>query len=235
MSNRGFKIYASGSNALTIELGNSIEEAANKKVLALFHHLQQQNIPAVKDIIPAYCTVTIVVNDIPGLRKESDDAFSSIQKKIESTINECDFTKTFPSRFIEVPVCYDASLGLDIGKMGEQKNMPVGEIISIHSNKTYRVYMIGFLPGFAYLGSVDERIISARKTEPRTLVPAGSVGIAGEQTGIYPFDSPGGWNIVGRTPLKMFESKKENPVLLSAGDEVRFIPISIKEFQSLQS
>jgi inhibitor of KinA len=234
MKKQDYKIYISGSNAFTIEMGNSIEESINKKVLALFYHLKNLNIPYVIDIIPAYCTVTVILNNITGLRKEKENTFSFIQKKIESAIDQCDFNKSFPSRLIEIPVCYDVSMGLDLEEMAGQNKIPVDDIISIHSKKTYHVFMIGFLPGFAYMGSVDHRIRTPRKIMPRTIVPAGSVGIAGEQTGIYPFDSPGGWNIVGRTPIKMFDVKKENPVLLNAGDEVRFISVTLKEYQSFQ-
>ena len=112
--------------------------------------------------------------------------------------------------------------------------MSIEEIIQMHTNKSYRVFMIGFLPGFAYMGSVDEKIITARRIQPRTNVAAGSVGIAGEQTGIYPLDSPGGWNIIGQTPLKLFDAKRENPVLLEAGDMVSFTAIDINEFHIIK-
>jgi inhibitor of KinA len=117
---------------------------------------------------------------------------------------------------------------------GENK-LTEEEVIQLHGDRVYRVYMIGFLPGFAYMGKVDKRIATPRKINPRALVHSGSVGIAGEHTGIYPFDSPGGWNIIGQTPLLMFDEKRKDPVLLNAGDKVKFIPITVDEFQHLKS
>ena len=142
---------------------------------------------------------------------------------------------TFPKRSISIPVCYEGTFALDLSLLAHQKNLTVEEVIQIHTKTTYQVYMIGFLPGFAYMGKVDEQIQISRKEKPRTFVAAGSVGIAGEQTGIYPVDSPGGWQVIGKTPIKMFDIAQTNPCYLRPGDEVRFIPITLTEFQQISN
>eukprot|EP01136_Pigoraptor_vietnamica_P038048 Opistho-1_new@106825 len=142
-------------------------------------------------------------------------------------------TATIANR-ITIPVCYDLSLAPDLVELATLHQLSVEEVIQLHTAQTYRVYMIGFLPGFAYMGSVDERIRTARKANPRTKVPAGSVGIAGEQTGIYPLDSPGGWQLIGQTPLPLFDATRTDPCLLQPGDEVQFCSISLTAFHKLK-
>jgi len=229
-----YHILPLGDHALCIELGESIVASINQKCIALFHQLKLAEIPFVKDIIPAYSSVTVIY-DVVAIRKEQPSAYRFIKDKLDALLAIMDLDQPVSHRKVEIPVCYDLSLGLDLREMSQEKNMTVEEIVGIHSNKTYRVFMIGFLPGFAYMGSVDETIVTPRRLQPRTNVAAGSVGIAGEQTGIYPFDSPGGWNIIGQTPLKLFDPKREEPVLLEAGDEIKFVAIDIKEFNKYNS
>ena len=137
---------------------------------------------------------------------------------------------SLPSRKIKIPVCFAEKYALDIDHISKEKKLPVSEIIRLHTAKKYRIYMIGFLPGFPYMGEVDGRIAMPRKAQPQTKVEAGSVGIAGMQTGIYPLDSPGGWQIIGKTPLQLFNKEKDDPVLLRPGDEIEFYPITEDEF-----
>jgi inhibitor of KinA len=140
-----------------------------------------------------------------------------------------------PSRLIRIPVCYDLALAPDLVSLAAEHKLDTEEVVKLHTGKTYRVFMIGFLPGFAYMGSVDEKIATPRKINPRTLVPAGSVGIAGEQTGVYPFDSPGGWQLIGQTPIKMFSATKAEPCLLQPGDDVQFYAVTIMEFEKIKT
>ena len=228
-----YTIFPLGDHALTIQFGDSINEPINQQIIALFHHLQQQNFYFIKDIIPAYTSVSVVY-DVIAVRKNNASAFQFVENELQKAIAFCHFKNESLVRKIEIPVCYDICLGIDLEEMAQQKNISIDEIVKVHCSKTYRVYMIGFLPGFAYMGSVDNQIITARKQQPRTNIIAGSVGIAGEQTGIYPFNSPGGWNIIGQTPLALFDLKKENPVLLEPGDEIKFIPINMDEFKKLK-
>jgi inhibitor of KinA len=235
MNTQPHHIYPVGDSAITIELEKIIDEDINRQILSLFNCLQQNNIFGVIDIIPAYSSITLVYDVASIKNKINSSAYHCMHQQIISVINDCDINQKQTSRLIEVPVCYDISLGIDLEEMSTQKNISIEEIIRIHTSKTYRVYMIGFLPGFAYMGKVDETIVTPRKQQPRTNIVAGSIGIAGEQTGIYPLNSPGGWNIIGQTPIKMFDAERETPIYLQAGDEVKFIAISLHEFNDLKS
>jgi len=203
--------------------------------MALFHELSNAKIVGAKDIIPAYTTITVVY-DIAAIRKITNTAaYKYISEQIEKAISECDWKNESSPREIIIPVCYDISLGIDLPEMSNQKNISIEEIISIHTSATYNVYMLGFLPGFAYMGIVDDKIVVPRLSQPRKNVPAGSVGIAGNQTGIYPLDSPGGWNIIGQTPLRMFDINNTDPCLVKPGDKVKFVSISLEQFHQQKS
>lgn len=229
-------IFPLGENAVTIDFGNVIDEDINKKVNALFNWWKENNLSGVKDIIPAYSSLTLIY-DTETIRNQSADssAFEFIKQKLEDSLKRVNWGKSSSSRQIEIPVCYYSSLAPDLQSLADEKKLPVEEVIQLHTSRTYRVYMIGFLPGFAYMGKVDARISMPRKINPRILVHEGSVGIAGEQTGIYPMDSPGGWNIIGQTPLRMFDPQKDDLVFLRAGDSVKFFSITLKEFQQIKS
>jgi inhibitor of KinA len=227
-------IFPLGDSALTVDFGNRIDEALNKRVLYLFGKMQKLS-PHIIDVVAAYSSLTFYY-DVSALRSTGQPAFEAVKKMIEPFLREGqDTTDSFQSRSIRIPVCYAKAFALDIDELAEQKSLSVTDVVHLHTAKTYRVYMIGFLPGFAYMGSVDERIATPRKTQPRTAVPAGSIGIAGEQTGIYPLASPGGWNIVGRTPVKLFAAEKQEPVLLQTGDEITFYSITEDEFENYQT
>jgi inhibitor of KinA len=153
---------------------------------------------------------------------------------VENFMAGINFTTPLPGSLVTVPVCYDMEFGNDLNYIASQNNISPEEIIHYHTSGIYRVYMLGFLPGFAYMGEVNEKIISPRKQQP-VQVQAGSVGIAGKQTGIYPFTSPGGWQIIGRTPLTLFDKKNtEQPTIFKAGDKVKFISISKDEFEDIK-
>ncbi len=221
-----------GDSGIIINFENKIDETINSKVLHLFYKLKERSFPFVKDIVPAYSSLVIfydllILKNKNPLNKTPLEIFTEeIKKILEKEINNF----SVPSRKIKIPVCYVEKYGLDINNISTEKKIPVAEIIRLHTAKKYRVYMIGFLPGFAYMGEVDERIAISRKVQPRTIVEAGSVGIAGRQTGIYPLNSPGGWQIIGKTPLKIFDKEKDDPVLLHPGDEIEFYSITEDEF-----
>ena len=227
-----YKIYALGDSAITVELGNTIDIATHEKVMTVYNLALKNPIVGVRDIIPAYCTVTWVY-DIVGLRKNYPitSAYKFMQTEIEKIYNQLEsqndqtnrLTDQPTNRLITIPVHYYTDGSFDLQNLAQQRAMSVETFISIHTNTTYRVYLLGFLPGFAYMGSVDERIAAPRLAQPRTIIPAGCVGIAGEQTGIYPVASPGGWNIIGRTDVKLFDPEKENPILLKVGDSIKFV------------
>ncbi len=224
-----------GDHAITIIFGDTIDEDINQQALRFFNCLQQREITGVKDIIPAYTSVTVVY-DIMMIQKQDNtvSAFEFMRHEIEKALQNVEQNKTEMEKIVRIPVCYDVSLGIDLKEMAEQKNLSIEEIIQLHSSATYRVYMIGFMPGFPYMGKVNAKIATPRKNSPRKNVAAGSVGIADFQTGIYPFNSPGGWNIVGQTPMMMFNTHYIEPCLLKPGDKVNFVPISLQEFYQLK-
>lgn len=228
-----YKIYALGDSALTIELGYTINENINHRVLAIAYYMRDLEIVGVLDIMSAYASVSVIY-DICEIRKNYTSATRYLTEQIELAILNCDFTVTSQIKVVEIPICYDVSLGIDLIEMSLEKKMSITDIIAAHTSKLYRVYLIGFLPGFPYMGIVDESIATPRKKSPRTKIEAGNVGIADAQTGIYPSDSPGGWNIIGKTPLKMFDAKKEYPVFLQPGDDVQFKQISLEQFRELK-
>ena len=230
-----YRIFPLGDSAVTIDFGNLIDEATNKKVLALFHQLSADPLPGMTEAVPAYSSLTVYY-DVFNISKTSNGAgsvYEFITTKLEERLKQTIKTNGEASAVISIPVCYENEFAADIENLAKEKNISVEEVIRIHHSKQYRVYMLGFLPGFSYMGEVDEKISIGRKRQPQ-LVAAGSVGIAGRQTGIYPSASPGGWQIIGRTPLKLFDSEKGS-TLLKAGDTVQFISISKNDFNEIQN
>jgi inhibitor of KinA len=228
-----YTVFPLGDAALTIDFGNTIDEALNGKVLRLFYRLQAFS-PFIKDIVPAYSSLTVYY-DVASLRTKEASAFEAMKAIIEPFLREEENTGLIKNRQVKIPVCYAKKFAPDMDELAAQKNLSVEEVIGLHTARIYRVFMIGFLPGFAYMGKIDEKIGTPRRSQPRTNVPAGSVGIAGEQTGIYPLASPGGWNIIGRTPLKLFDANRKESVLLQPGDELKFYAITEDEFENYQS
>ncbi|MBK8966337.1 MAG: 5-oxoprolinase subunit PxpB [Lewinellaceae bacterium] len=227
-----YDIQPLGDQGLCISWGNTIDVQVNALVLALTARLQQLQLPAVLDLIPAYSSLCMLfdarrlLQDFPH-----QQPYDYMRKRVALEIQKITEVNYSEGRSVEIPVCYDQSLAPDLERIARQSKLDPAEIIRLHSSRTYRVYMLGFLPGFPYMGTVDDRIATPRLASPRPLVPAGSVGIAGSQTGIYPLDAPGGWNLIGRTPLRLFDPNKEEPALLRPGDQVRFTPISLATFQ----
>jgi inhibitor of KinA len=230
------QIYAVGDSAISICFGNHIDESTNLHVHALHQQLQMQAIDGILDFIPAYSSLTVVY-DVFKISKHAEnmDAHGYMQELLLQANASLAKSDQSTERKLQIPVCYVETFGVDLATMASANQMTIQQIVDLHCAKIYRVYMLGFLPGFAYMGKVDERIVTPRKSTPRKKTDAGSVGIAGLQTGIYPLDSPGGWKIIGRTPLQLFDATKENPCLLQPNDAVQFTPINIDEFYKIQS
>jgi inhibitor of KinA len=231
-----YRIYPIGDQALTLDFGNLINDEINARVMALFYWLKEENLQGIKDIIPAYASISVVY-DAALIRKwaGTGSAYAYMEDYLTKALQQLDLLALPSSRELRIPVCYHQSLAPDLVELCESKNMDLDELVAIHISRPYRVYMIGFLPGFAYMGSLDERIMAPRKQTPRTHVAAGSVGIAGVQTGIYPFASPGGWQLIGQTPLSLFNANAEVPTLFQPGDLVQFEPISLDQFYQLKN
>jgi KipI family sensor histidine kinase inhibitor len=215
------RFLSAGDSALIIELGNEISEECNARVVSLSEEIR--DITGVVEILPTYRSLLVYYD--PSLIEF--DEIKELSKEKWKTLK----TLEIKGKVFEVPVCYDDDFGPDLSFVAQHSNMSEEEVIKIHCSGNYRVFMLGFLPGFPYLGGMDERIAAPRLEKPRTKIPAGSVGIAGKQTGIYPLDSPGGWRIIGRTPVKMYDPEAKDPVPIRAGDTIRFVRISKREYE----
>lgn len=215
-----------GDSALTVELGREISPAVNARVTALTRLLHEAALPGVRELVPAYCALTV----------QYDPAVLSAERLIPLLTELCgrlDGAQAQKGELVELPVWYGGFCGPDLGFVAQHAGMTPEQAVALHSAADYLIYMLGFTPGFPYLGGMDVRIAAPRLSSPRVRIPAGSVGIAGEQTGVYPIASPGGWQIIGRTPLKLFDPGREQPFLLSAGQKVRFVPIDEGEYRRL--
>ncbi|MBL0883232.1 MAG: 5-oxoprolinase subunit PxpB [Chitinophagaceae bacterium] len=227
-----YQCYTTGDHALTFSFGDTIDIAVNEYILQLFHQYQRLRHPGIKDCIPAYTTITFVYDAMYFLSRKLDPIDTIQLLLAESLIPNMLTQKQTPERVIRIPVCYEADCAPDLASLAAIKGITAGELIQFHSSITYRVFMNGFLPGFAYMGKVHEKINAPRLSSPRQKVPAGSVGIAGDQTGIYPMESPGGWQLIGQTPVSLFDTNAIQPCLLEPGDQVQFYPISWHAFQN---
>jgi inhibitor of KinA len=229
--NTGYTIFPLGDSAATIDLGNTINEFLNDKIIAMQQWMLTNSFAGQKDIIVAYSSLTIIYDPLV-IRQHfhpSSSVFAWVSQKLQDAFNQSTIQPINPSTIIRIPVCYADEFAMDLNTMAEEKNIPAREIIEMHTAATYRVYTIGFLPGFSYMAQVHEKLISPRKPRP-VPVAAGSVGIAGVQTGIYPLNSPGGWHIIGRTPVKQFDAEDKELVKLKVGDRVQFYSISREEY-----
>jgi len=231
-----YKIFFIGDSAVTIDFGNVISEDISKKAILLFTYLSQHPVEGTIEVIPAYSSVTIYVN-VSVLRKKISPekrVYEWITRELHKIMLQNFEDTEREKNVVRMPVCYEDEFATDLHWLAKQNDIPPRDVIRLHTSRQYRVYMLGFLPGFAYMAAVDDQIAVPRKTQPQWIL-AGSVGIAGKQTGIYPLNSPGGWQIIGRTPLKMFDKDKAQPCLLRAGDYVQFYSITKDEFEDHQS
>lgn len=226
-----YHCYVSGDHACTFSFGDTIEVNINEYILQLFYQYQKHPLPGIRDCIPSYTTLTFVYDALFFLSRKKSPVDAIQQFVDELILSGITNEKKQSTNMVRIPVCYEANCGPDLSSFASIKKISVDELIQLHSSVTYRVYMNGFLPGFAYMGKVDEKIAAPRLSVPRQKVPAGSVGIAGDQTGIYPMESPGGWQLIGRTPLVLFHTHASKPCLLEPGNQVQFYPISFTEFE----
>jgi inhibitor of KinA len=224
METESCKIFPLGIDALTVEFGNRITTELNDRVLNLADYLTKNPFAGLHEIVPAYSSLTIFY-DVLKIRNTFPDfsnAFEAVKSIAENGIRNAGAVRTSDPRLIEIPVDFGEDFAPDLEFVASIENLSKIEVIEIFTARTYRVFMLGFMPAFPYMGEVDPRIAAPRKQTPRLNVPKGSVGIAGTQTGIYPFDSPGGWQIIGKTDFRLFAPEKENPCALNAGDLVKF-------------
>lgn len=217
------RVTSSGDAALVLEFPARIDPAVNEAVTSTAAEIRTTWGTILRDVVIGFSTVTVYYDP---LRIDADWLEGEIWRAAERTADRSGQA----GALVEVPVCYDPSLAPDLDEVAAFAGCPREEVVTRHAGRQYRVYMVGFLPGFAYLAEVDPRIAAPRKAVPRALVPGGSVGIAGGQTGIYPADTPGGWNIIGRTPLRPWDPERAPRFLLRPGDTVQFVAISRAQF-----
>jgi inhibitor of KinA len=221
------RILPCGDTGISVEFGATIDLEINARVRRLFESLRQARHSGILGLVPTYRALFIEYDPWQC-------SFERLVLLVEDAIEEATAPSVADVPVIEVPVCYGGSCGPDLEDLARCRRVSVEQVIELHRRPVYTVYMIGFTPGFAYLGGLDERLVTPRRKEPRKCVPAGSVGIADRQTGIYSMNSPGGWQIIGRTPERLFDLSRAEPFLLKAGDRVRFIPIAEGAFASHQ-
>ena len=227
-----YSISALNETALLVFFDNVIDLTINEKVIALHQAFANDFFTGLDETVPAYSSLAVFY-DAVAIKKYNpavESVFDFVKEHAEQLITGLDDMVTQNDEtIITVPVYYN---GDDLEDVANQHGITIEELISIHTEKSYRVFMIGFQPGFTYMGKLDERIATLRKASPRTEVPAGSVGIAGFQTGIYPFSSPGGWQLIGQTPILIFDKEKINPCFFKAGDNIKFVSISKETFEN---
>lgn len=216
-----------GDTAVVIELGEEIDLATHEKVKGVAHLIDSSSLEGMVEYIPAFTTVTVIYDPLVT----TFDLFTArVQALLDQSPPE---SAAVEDRRVDIPVCYGGDFGPDLDAVSSHTGLSSQEVVAIHGEPEYLVYMIGFAPGFPYLGGMSERLASPRRETPREKIPAGSVGIAGSQTGVYPIETPGGWQLIGRTPLSLFRPEKDAPSLLRAGDRVRFHAIEEDEYQDL--
>ncbi|MGF6848115.1 inhibitor of KinA [Chitinophaga sp. W3I9] len=231
---KNYRISSLGDRAVIIEWEQQIGGDIHGQVMQAFRRLRELHQLYILDLIPAYASLTVVYDAVVLYRQQHSYGGEKIRELIAATLDgAAEITAGPPPRLLEIPVCYHPSLGPDLHAMAESKKVSPEHIIELHTAQTYTVYMLGFLPGFPYMGSVHDLLVTPRLKQPRLRVPAGSVGIAGAQTGIYPQESPGGWNIIGRTPLRLFDAAAEAPCYCEPGDQVKFMPVSLEDFREM--
>lgn len=218
-----------GDRAISIDFGQVIDPTINRHIRQTIERIKELQLEGIIELVPTYCALLVEYDAMLY-------SYSEICNIIEPTLEEgmANTTNELVT-VVEVPTVYGGEFGPDLSFVAYHNHLSEDEVISIHSGTDYLVYMLGFIPGFTYLGGMDSRIATPRLSSPRTLIPAGSVGIAGEQTGTYPSDSPGGWQIIGRTPVTMYDMSKAQAALLKAGDYVRYVPIDESEFRRIKA
>jgi inhibitor of KinA len=219
----GYRIVPAGESAIIVEFEERIDAAVNARTIAFAEAIQAANLAGVRDVVPTYRSTAIYFDP---LRTDTVRLMACVEQEAVRP----DLPLAAATAPLRIPVCYGGDLGPDLTDVAAFASIDEDAVVRLHAAATYRVFMLGFVPGFAYLGIVDDRIAMPRRSTPRVRVPLGSVGIAGVQTGIYPAETPGGWQLIGRTPLKPFDPSREQPFLMKAGDSVQFYPIERREY-----
>lgn len=221
------RLLPAGDRALVAEFGNTIDLEINNRVHALAGRITQQSVPGILELVPTFRSLLIHYD--PAVIQ-----YKTLCETVRNLEKTADCSAGTSKRVLHIPCCYGSHFGPDLTDMEKLTGLDRDEIITIHSSVDYRVYMLGFLPGFVYLGGLDRRIEAPRLSTPRVKIPKGSVGIGGSQTGVYPLDSPGGWRLIGSTPVEFYKADREEPVLCRAGDYIRFEPVTSADYYDIR-
>ncbi|MCD8504104.1 MAG: 5-oxoprolinase subunit PxpB [Burkholderiaceae bacterium] len=226
------RIRPQGDRCLIIDLGDQIDQAVGLRCLTLADSLRQAKVPGVLDIVPSFTAVAIYFDASPAL---GDNPIARLTALVQDIVDQIAEGAELSARRIQIPVCYGDKHGPDLDDVAKRMGLSPDEVVQAHHGSICRVYMIGFAPGHPYIGIHDERFALPRREVPRTALPAGSLGIANRQSTIYPNVLPGGWHIIGATPLRLFNDKAAQPTLLMPGDEIEFVPIDAQRFEQIKA
>lgn len=221
-----FSLHVASANSIILYFGDKIDPVVSREVQKAYLALKEAKEENFFEIIPSYASLMVTYNVLAF-------DYDAVCAKVKNIIEKAKDINVLAQKIVSIPTYYGVEVGLDLEVLAEEKKLSIEEIVALHVKRDYSVYAIGFAPGFAYLGEIDERLSTARLSNPRKAVPKGSVAIADRQSAVYPLQSPGGWKILGRTPLEMFDSAYDGLSLLHVGDLVRFKPISKAEFLDL--
>ncbi len=222
------RILPAGDRGFVVELGDAIDPALNARVRAVAEAIAQRLGPELTEVVPTYRSLLVLHDPLRSARE-------ALVRSVEAILRQLppDDSEKAPGRIVHLPACYGGAFGPDLESVARHAGLPTDEVIALHSEATYLVYMLGFTPGFPYLGGLSPRLVTPRLETPRQQVDAGSIGIGGAQTGIYPVPSPGGWRLVARTPVRLFDPGALSPFLLAAGDRLRFDPVGPEAFEEI--
>jgi inhibitor of KinA len=221
------RFLVAGDAAMAVEFGDTIDPALNRRVRELLLAVEHASLDGIRDLAPSYRSLLVVYDPLRT-------TFAALRERLADLDTHVADRTVPPPRVVEIPTAYGGVFGPDLSFVAGHNSLTEDEVVAIHAGTDYLVYMMGFSPGFAYLGGMSERIAAPRLETPRTAIPAGSVGIAQQQTGIYPVESPGGWRVIGRTPVLLFDPSRTPPVVVDAGDYLRFVPVTPGEYVEIR-
>ncbi len=229
------QLYPLGDSAIVLQFGNAIDQTIHRAIQVVKAYVEEHPFPGFIELVPAFTTLTVYYDPWRASQAGRLDPYAAVAGHLQELLRQVPAaTHSTDSAVVEIPVCYGGSFGPDLEWLARHTGLEPAQVITLHTEPEYLVYMIGFAPGFPYLGGLNEQLAAPRKDQPRAKVPAGSVGIAGRQTGIYSLPTPGGWQLIGRTPRRLFTPEAATPSLLRAGQRLRFVPISEQEYHQLQ-
>ncbi|MGN0978485.1 MAG: 5-oxoprolinase subunit PxpB [Faecousia sp.] len=220
------RFLSCGDCAVTVAFSQEISEETNRKLRYLAAGLERENLRGVRETVSAFCSMTVYYDPLLLSQRR-------LEKHILRLLASYREGKAAGKRVFRIPVCYEGEYAPDMADVCRLTGLTKEQVIALHSSADYLIYMLGFLPGFPYLGGLEERLSVPRLDSPRTAIPPGAVGIGGKQTGVYPLASPGGWRLIGRTPVKLYDPRRQDPILYRAGDYIRFYPITTEEFDRI--